>query len=148
MIDSMFSELTRVRPNRTRRSSSWDTTGGNRDRLMVPPDEVVTLLDVQGSGKITHVWMTSACREPDHLRKCLLKMYWDGEEEPSVLVPLGDFFGVGHSTTRTFSSLPLVMGPTNGHGMNCYFPMPFKDGARMEFVCETYTHEVMHLNQH
>ena len=110
---------------------------------MIPPDEVVTLLDVQGAGKITHVWMTSACREPDHLRKCLLKMYWDGEEEPSVLVPLGDFFGVGHSTARTFFSLPLVMGPTNGHGMNCYFPMPFKDGARIEFVCETYTHEVM-----
>ena len=143
MLDTMFMELPRVRSYRTRRESSWDRTGGNRDRLMIAPGETITLLDVKGSGRITHIWMTSACREPDHLRKGLLKMYWDGEENPSILVPLGDFFGVGHATTRNFVSLPLVMAPTDGHAFNCYFPMPFGQSARVEFTCETFTHEIM-----
>ncbi|MCL4561074.1 MAG: DUF2961 domain-containing protein [Chloroflexi bacterium] len=143
MFDSMLTELPRIRPYRTRRSSSWDRTGGNRDRLMIAPEDTVTLLDVKGAGRITHIWMTSACREPDHLRKTLLKMYWDGETEPSVIVPLGDFFGMGHATTKTFVSLPLVMAPSDGHGFNCYFPMPYSKGARIDVECQTFTHEVM-----
>jgi hypothetical protein len=139
----MFDNIAKIKSNRTRRTSSYDRSGGNRDRLMVSPDETVALLDVKGAGCITHIWMTSACREPDHLRKAILKMYWDNEDEPSVLVPLGDFFGVGHATSRTFSSLPLVMAPTRGHGFNCYFPMPFRDGARIELECQTFTHEIM-----
>ncbi|MCC7353893.1 MAG: DUF2961 domain-containing protein [Anaerolineae bacterium] len=138
-----MTDLPRVRPFRTRRSASWDRTGGNRDRLCVVPGETVTLLDTQGAGRITHIWMTSACREPDHLRKSLLKMYWDGEREPSVLVPLGDFFGVGHALTTNFVSLPLVMAPRDGSSLNCYFPMPFGKGARIEFECQTFTHEVL-----
>jgi hypothetical protein len=143
-MDSNFlAGLARVLPHHTRRTSSWDRTGGNRDRLMIAPAEVVELLNIQGAGQITHIWITSACREPDHLRKTLLKMYWDGEQEPSVLAPLGDFFGMGHAASRTFVSLPLVMAPTEGHGFNCYFPMPFKRGARIEVECQTFTHEVM-----
>src|SRR3954469_23164659 len=34
--------------------------------------------------------------DPFYYRKVLLKMYWDDQEEPSVVVPLGDFFCVGH----------------------------------------------------
>src|SRR5205085_214301 len=143
MFDFGLSSLPIVRPYRTRRASSWDRRGGNRDRISIAPDEKVTLLDTTGTGRITHIWMTSACREPDHLRKCLLKMYWDGEQEPSVLVPLGDFFGVGHAMSTTFTSLPMVMAPTNGHGFNCYFSMPYQNGARIEMECETLTHEVL-----
>jgi hypothetical protein len=143
MFESILADLPRVRPYRTRRASSWDRTGGNRDRLCVAPGETVTLLDTGGAGRITHIWATSACREPDHLRKTLLKMYWDGETKPSVLVPLGDFFGMGHAMTRNFASLPLVMGPRNGNGFNCYFSMPFAEGACIELECQTFTHEVL-----
>lgn len=143
MFNNILTDLARIRPYRTRRTSSWDPTGGNRDRLSLAPAETATLLDVTGAGRITHIWITSACREPDHLRKCLLKMYWDGEEEPSVLVPLGDFFGVGHSMTANFVSLPLVMAPTRGTGFNSYFSMPFSNSARIELQCETLTHEVL-----
>jgi hypothetical protein len=66
----------------------------------------------------------------------LLKCYWDGETEPSVLVPLGDFFGVGHSRTTTYSSLPMVMAVSDGSGLNCYLPMPFSQGARIEITNE------------
>ena len=140
---NLLSALPLVQPFRTRRSSSWDRTGGNRDRLCVAPGETVTLMQAEGAGRITHIWMTSACREPDHLRKCVLKMTWDGEPEPSVVCPLGDFFGVGHATTAPLVSLPLVMGPAHGTSLNCYFPMPFATGARVEFECQTFTHEVL-----
>jgi hypothetical protein len=74
--------------------------------------------------------------EPDFLRRLLFKMYWDGEEEPSVLVPVGDFFGVGHARTTNFVSAPLQMSPENGKSFNCFFHMPFAEGARIEIVSE------------
>ena len=88
-----------VRVDNTRhshRASSYSANGDNRDRLCIVRGETHTLLDVQGPGCITHIWMTLHSIETNYLRKMLLKIYWDGEKEPSVLVPLGDFFGVGH----------------------------------------------------
>jgi len=35
-----------------------------------------------------------------YLRKRVLEMYWDGEENPSVRVPFGDFFGIGHANDQ------------------------------------------------
>src|SRR4051812_38979333 len=66
-------------------------------------------------------------------------MFWDGEESPSVRAPLGDFFGVGHASAVHYVSLPLsmVFGPRRGPkgpfaaAMNCYFPMPFRTGAKI-----------------
>ncbi len=124
------------------RASSWDPTGGNTDRLSIAHGETRTLLEVDGPGCITHIWMTPASIESYSLRKVLLKMYWDGETEPSVLVPLGDFFGVGHATTETYASLPMVMAPGEGHGFNCYLPMPFSKGARIEVTSEHFVSEV------
>jgi hypothetical protein len=98
----MFQWFDFVKVDNTRhshRASSWDTTGGNRDRLSIIRGETITLLNVQGSGCITHIWFTGASVEEDYLRKLLLKIYWDDESEPSVLVPMGDFFGIGHAQT-------------------------------------------------
>ena len=44
--------------------------------------------------------------DPYYYRKILLKIYWDDQEHPSVLVPLGDFFGIGHSIAANYQSLP------------------------------------------
>ena len=125
----------------TRRSSSWDQTGGNRDRLSIIRGETRTLLDIDGPGCVTHIWFTPHSIENYYLRKLVLKMYWDGETEPSVLVPLGDFFGVGHAKTTNYQSLPMVMAPREGAGLNCYFPMPFSQGARIEVTSENYNSE-------
>lgn len=125
----------------TRRASSWDPAGGNRDRLSIVRGETHTLLEVDGPGCITHIWFTSHSIESNWLRKLVLKMYWDGEDEPSVLVPMGDFFGVGHGLTTDYVSLPMVMAPREGHGLNCYFPMPFSKGARIEVTSENGTSE-------
>jgi hypothetical protein len=76
--------------------------------------------------------MTMWSDDKYQLRKVLLRMYWDGEESPSVETPIGDFFGMGHSMTRNFASLPLQMSPQDGRAFNCWFPMPYQSAARIE----------------
>ena len=61
------------------------------------PGSVTTLAQIEGAGVIQHIWMTVTDRtDKDYyvLRDLVLRMYWDGEQEPSVEVPLGDFFAV------------------------------------------------------
>jgi hypothetical protein len=125
-----------LRPFKRRRESSWDRTGGNRDRLTIPPGDTAVLAHIEGAGIITHIWFTLRSDEDHFLRKILLRMFWDGEESPSVIVPVGDFFGIGHGLTANYASLPLQMSPQNGRGFNCFFPMPFCEGARIEVANE------------
>jgi len=142
MMDFNWFNFVRVDNSRhTRRASSWDRTGGNRDRLSIVRGETHTLLEVDGPGCVTHIWFTSHSIESNWLRKLLLTMYWDGEKEPSVVVPVGDFFGVGHGLATTYASLPMVMAPREGQGLNCYLPMPFNKGARIEVSSENTTSE-------
>jgi Protein of unknown function (DUF2961) len=68
-----------------------------------------------------------------------LKIFWDDQHQPSVLVPLGDFFCIGHSMPGNFSSLPITVSckPEERHrfggsaALNCYFPMPFQKKAKV-----------------
>lgn len=115
----------------TRRVSSWDRTGGNKDCWQVEPGKELSLLDINVAGCIKHIWITTECGAVHYLRKVVLRMFWDHEETPSVEVPLGDFFGVGHARTVNFTSLPLNMSPQDGRSFNCFFPMPFSAGARI-----------------
>jgi hypothetical protein len=130
-----------LRDARTRRQSSYDRAGGNRDCRRIRAQETLTIGDIRGAGVIRHIWFTISCNADEHyLRKLVLRMYWDGEKNPSVECPVGDFFGVGHAVANHFVSLPLnmVRGPGRGQnaGMNCYFPMPFGDGARITITNE------------
>lgn len=117
-------------PGEFRQVSSFDTTGGNRDRHEIAPGDSAVLLDVQGPGVIRRIWITVASSDPHYLRRIALKMYWDGEEEPSVAVPLGDFFGNGFSKEH-YTALP--MGVSSG-GFYAYLPMPFRSRARIVAV--------------
>jgi hypothetical protein len=128
---------------RRRRESSWDRTGANNDRISVAPGGKVTLADISGAGCITHIWMTMKCESVPHLREIVLRMYWDGEETPSVECPVGDFFGMGHGMTKNFSSMPLSMSPEDGRSFNCFFPMPFYEDARIEVENQCDSHEVL-----
>jgi hypothetical protein len=125
--------LAALRTFRSVRLSSFDRTGGNADFWVFEPGETRLLGEMRGPGIIKHIWMTAACEEASFLRKIVLRMYWDDEREPSVEVPLGDFFGLGHARTTYFSSQPLSMFD---RGFNCYFPMPFYRNARIEVVNE------------
>lgn len=134
-----------IKSARSLRESSWDRTGGNKDFAVVEPSQTYVMADIKGTGCIKHIWTTTRCYAEKYLRKLILEMYWDGEENPSVRVPLGDFFGIGHATCKQFVGLPINMifgekrGPKGpfAASMNSYFPMPFADGAKIQIINES-----------
>lgn len=140
-MDQFLSSISKLREGRRRRCSSYDRTGGNRDYFVLQPGMNRVFCDIEGAGKITHIWITIAPNCPEDqeflMRRLVLRMYWDGESHPSVEAPLGDFFGLGHGITKNYTSAPLTMSPENGRALNCFFPMPFADGARMEMEALT-----------
>jgi hypothetical protein len=106
----------------------WQT--GNHDSRPIPPGQTLVLADLKGPGRIVHFWNTVADQEPYYSRLLTLRIYWDGETNPSVECPLGDFFGVGLGVDEPFASLPVRIA-ANGRGRNCYWPMPFRKSARI-----------------
>ncbi|HLK14406.1 MAG TPA: glycoside hydrolase family 172 protein [Fimbriimonadaceae bacterium] len=124
-----LAQLPQLREFRSRRSSSYEVTGGNCDWWEMEPGGTLILLDEHKPGCIKHIWMTVG-HDDTFPRKMVLRMYWDDQRHPAVEVPLGDFFGIGHGVFKNFVSLPLQMSPEDGRGMNCWWPMPF-DKARV-----------------
>jgi hypothetical protein len=116
------------------RASSYDRTGGNRDSETVAPGATATVLDAAGPGEIAHIWFTLADSEPYFLKRVVLRMYWDGETEPSVEAPIGDFFGLGLGYYTAWQSEVLSVG--NNRALNCFFPMPFQHHARITLTNE------------
>jgi hypothetical protein len=86
----------------------------------------VTLAEIDGPGVIQHIWNTV---HPQWWRMLVLRMYWDGEETPSVETPLGDFFCNGWCQRSNVSSLPIAVNPAGG--FNSYWPLPFRKSARI-----------------
>lgn len=117
-----------------KRISSWDRTGANADYREIDPGQSLTLLDEIGPGEISHVWITINSSESYHLKKLVLRMYWDGESEPSVEAPVGDFFGLGNGEHFMYESLPLSVGSIKA--LNSFFPMPFNKSARITVTNE------------
>ena len=89
-------------------------------------NEQVDLARIDGPGAIQHIWLTV---HPTHWRRLVLRMWWDDEDEPSVEVPLGDFFCSGWGERCDIAGLPVVVNPAGG--FNCYWPMPFRRSARI-----------------
>ena len=118
----------------SKRVSSYDRTGGNKDSLTIEPGATAILADIKGPGAIHHIWVTIAA-EPFYGRKIVLRMFWDGEAAPSVEAPIGDFFGVGHGLNRNLSSLPIACS-SEGRARNCYWSMPFRSGAKITVTNE------------
>lgn len=94
--------------------------------INVPAGATVTLAEINGSGAIQHIWLTV---HPQWWRKLVIRFYWDGEETPSVEVPLGDFFCNGWGVRSNVTSLPVAVNPAGG--FNCYWEMPFRKSARV-----------------
>ena len=132
-MTSQLNNLPLLQPGiRTKRISSYDHSGGNNDFVPIGAGETKTLAEIDGAGIIKHLWITVACADPLIRRNAILRMFWDGESSPSVEVPLGDFFGQGWGEKYNYVSLPLAAAPAGGNALNCYFPMPFGNGARLE----------------
>ncbi|MCL2329685.1 MAG: DUF2961 domain-containing protein, partial [Phycisphaerae bacterium] len=93
--------------------------------VILKSKETFTIADIQGPGAIQQIWMTPT----GHWRFLILRMYWDGEETPSVEVPVGDFFACGWGSYAQVSSLAVCVNP--GSAFNCYWMMPFRKSARI-----------------
>ena len=126
--------LARLRNYSSRRSSSWDRTGGNADWVAVDPGQSATLLDFTGAGVVTHLWFTINSPDRMHLKNLVLRAWWDGEISPSVEVPIGDFFGLGLGEYFVYQSALLAVAPVKA--LNAYFQMPFANAARMTVTNE------------
>ena len=131
---SSLHDIAKIQPDsvKRRRISSYDASGGNHDWIDIKPGEKVVIGEVNDPGCITHIWCTILCKSRYYLRNIILRMYWDNEQEdfPSVEVPIGDFFGLGHAKHKNYVSLPFQMSPQWGKGFNCWWPMPFSKGFK------------------
>jgi hypothetical protein len=84
----------------------------------------VVLADLKGPGKVVSFYVTP-------VSDLLLKILWDDESEPSVQVPLGDFFGAMRGKPIDYQSAPMQIQ----HGCyTCLLPMPFSSRARFILV--------------
>jgi hypothetical protein len=89
--------------------------------VRIEPGTTFTMAEIFTSGIINHIWMTPT----GDYRLSIFRIYWDDETEPSVEVPVGDFFcsGWGWGNEPQINSLAVCVNPQNG--FNCYWPMPF-----------------------
>ncbi|MGB9626342.1 MAG: glycoside hydrolase family 172 protein, partial [Phycisphaerae bacterium] len=133
----------------THRASSYDRSGGNEDAIVsFAPDTAHVLMEADGPGRVTHIWMTVGVF-PNHttfLRDLVLRAYWERSRVPSVEVPLGDFFALGHCKRYLVQSIPVAVGANPG-AMNCYWPMPFHKHARIE-ICNAGGRSIRKLYYH
>lgn len=95
--------------------------------VRVAPKSTFTMAEMDGPGAIQHIWLTAA--PLTKTRWFILRFYWDGETEPSVEVPLADFFACGWGRYSQLSSLPVCVNP--GSAFNCYWNMPFRKKAKV-----------------
>jgi len=123
----MFDSIPRLRPYNVR-GANLSTPEGDQPLL---PGKPVVLVDTTGAGQITRLHITvGTAAYPELSRDVVLRIYWDGEETPSVLCPLGDFFcdpfcGAGLQFTTPFFC-------NHGTHLVCYLPMPFATGCKIE----------------
>ena len=93
--------------------------------IHIEPNQTIVLAEITGPGAIQQIWMTPA----GNWRFSILRFYWDGEKEPSVEVPVGDFFACGWGKFAQVSSLPVCVNP--GSAFNCYWVMPFRKSCKI-----------------
>ena len=93
--------------------------------VAIEPGQTFEMADIRGPGAIQQIWMTPTGK----WRYSILRIYWDGQEIPSVECPVGDLFASGWGQYAPLSSLAVCVNP--GSAFNCYWEMPFRKHCRM-----------------
>jgi hypothetical protein len=145
-------QLAQPLEGRSRRASSAHRSGengrydpaapvdpdSNWDNQNLAPGSRRVLLDAAGPGVVTHIWMTFLGPEPqawapqgsaDH-QEMVLRVWYDGREQPAVEVPVGDFFANAFGLRREVISVPVVVEDADSY--NSFWRMPFRESARIE----------------
>lgn len=134
----MFDDPSRIDHRLDARSISFENPEGERGAggkaangrkgapaRVVKPGETVTLADIRGPGRITHMWATVPPSAPEKMRALTLEVSYDGAAEPSVCTPLLDFFGAPQG--RPVAYVSALTAVQEGRGFNAFFPMPFRE---------------------
>ena len=96
--------------------------------VVIKAGEKYDIADISGQGAIKHIWIVDSSTSP---RTTIMRIYFDGQKNPSVYAPMYDFFCNADNTEyRQISSLPICYNPRRG--MNCYFEMPYFKSFRIE----------------
>jgi hypothetical protein len=93
--------------------------------VIIQPGETFTMAEIEEPGCIQHIWLTPT----GNWRFYIIRFYWDDEKEPSVEVPVGDFFGMGWGEYAHLNSLAVCVNP--GRAFNCYWQMPFRTKCKI-----------------
>lgn len=129
-------EFARLKSFEAYRASSNNLYVDSNDDCKHPiPGETVVLADLAGPGIVNHIWITIADSEYAWPRLLRVRVYYDGHKTPSVDVPLGDFFGVGHGYERNLNSM-MVRNASFGRARNSYWPMPFRKSCKITVTNE------------
>ncbi len=141
----MYTDLSRIDLDRRPRTVSFEnpagtasTAGsaangrkGSPSRTLAAGERVV-LADLEGPGTIGHFWLTVPAMRPQHLRAITLEVFYDGAAEPSISVPVADFFGAPLGRPVPYHS--AVQSTQEGRGYNSWLPMPFRQHVRIELT--------------
>ncbi len=103
--------------------------------VSIQAGQVFPLAHIDGPGAIQSLWFAGTCVNRD----AILRIHWDGQEQPAVECPLPDFFASPWALQeRTdphrgpfapVNSLPVVVNPARG--LNCFWEMPFRKSCRI-----------------
>jgi hypothetical protein len=119
------------------RGAGGTAAGGRKgapSKLIVSGEKVL-LANLDGPGTVRHIWVTAIPMPPEALRALRLEVFYDGSDEPSISVPLPDFFGIIHGRPVPYAS--ALQSCQEGRGFNSYLPMPFGDGIRVTLTNES-----------
>jgi hypothetical protein len=98
--------------------------------VVIEAGQTWTLAEIDGPGAIQSMWLSGevSSRGPA-ARDYILRIYWDGQEQPSVECPSADFFASGWGQYAQLNSLPVAVNPNRGY--NCFWEMPFRRHCRV-----------------
>ena len=141
----MFDDPARIDQRLDSRSISFENPTGARGSggtaahgrkgapsKVLKPGETVRLADIEGPGRVTHIWATFRASKPEQMRSLVLEVFYDGLDAPSIAAPFLDFFGLPHGRTAPYAS--ALTAAQEGRGFNAYYPMPFRRRLRMELT--------------
>ena len=100
-------------------------------KLTINPGELKNAFKIEGKRAITSLKIKMgplvSGQEAEAYRKTILTMNWDGNPEPAVWSPIGDFFGSAPGFNK-YKTLPMGM---TDDGMYSYWYMPFGKMAEL-----------------
>jgi hypothetical protein len=145
VIDRAASNPAVVDPDLDSRAVTFENTTGARGaggtahggrkgapNRRIRAGERVVLADLEGPGTVRHIWLTVPPAPPERLRALVLEVFYDDATEPSISVPVVDFFGLPHGRLAPYES--ALTAALEGRGLTSYLPLPFGRRIRVEFV--------------